>query len=346
MSVTDRCDFESILKRYPQQYQPQHVESPADTRGFSGAVVVRVDCPAGQFALRGWPPDGLSRKRILGLHRLLAEISRRGVSQVAVPVASSDGTRLINVQNRLWQLEGWMPGKADFHENPSEARLRAAMACLAGWHRAAATFEPRPEEAAWFSSQSLSPSPAVSERLELIDRWTAPRREELRRRMAHSGQTEFRRTAEPVLDLFTRAAPRVAEELRTVRERKFRLQPCLRDVWHDHLLFTGDEVTGLIDASACRAENVATDLARLLGSLVGDRRADWDIGLNEYQKHRLLTLDELALVFLLDRSAVLLSGMTWLDRHYLQRSEFGPPERILDRLKTILARLAHVCQFW
>jgi len=88
------------------------------------------------------------------------------------------------------------------------------------------------------------------------------------------------------------------------------------------VLFSGDDVTGLIDPNASRSECVAADLARLLGSLIGDDRSAWDAGLASYQAARPLTLNELALVELYDQSAVLLSGMTWLDWHCLQGREF------------------------
>lgn len=29
-----------------------------------------------------------------------------------------------------------------------------------------------------------------------------------------------------------------------------RLHPCVRDIWHEHLLLTGNELTGLIDPAA------------------------------------------------------------------------------------------------
>lgn len=344
MSSSDVCDTDRVLDRYSNEYRPLCAELVIDTAGFSGAVIVRVHCPAGEFCLRGWPPAQLARRRILGLHRLLAEIARHGVNQLPVPVPSLDRNTLVAVNKRLWQLEPWMPGEADFWKNPSDSRLRAAMVCLASWHQAAAQFEPREEESAWFDSASGQPSPAVTERLEHIRRWNHSRLEQVRRYLQRSEPCEFRETAQRILRLFERVSPSVTHQLQTAHQLRYRLQPCLRDVWHDHLLFTGDEVTGLIDASACRTENVVTDLARLLGSLVEDDRRQWDVALDEYQKQRPLTLDELALLQVLDRSGVLLSGMTWLDRKYLQRAEFQQPERVLDRLRAILVRLTALAE--
>src|SRR5262249_19553340 len=131
----------------------------------------------------------------------------------------------------------------------------------------------------------------------------------------------------------------VAGELEVGRRVAVPLQPCLRDVWHDHVLFTGDDVTGLIDAHACRVDNVATDLARLLGSLAGDDRAAWDTGLAAYEKIRPLNLDERGLLELFDRSAVLLSGLTWLEWKCLEQRRFERPEIVLARLEAIVRRM-------
>jgi Ser/Thr protein kinase RdoA (MazF antagonist) len=119
----------------------------------------------------------------------------------------------------------------------------------------------------------------------------------------------------------------------------FRVQPCLRDIWHDHVLLTEDEVTGLIDPSACRAENIATDLARLLGSLLNDDREAWEFALREYESDRPMDSHERALVDALDQSGVLLSGMAWMDRLFLSRDNVPPLSKVWERLETIRRRL-------
>ena len=65
-------------------------------------------------------------------------------------------------------------------------------------------------------------------------------------------------------------------------DASFALQPCLVDVWHDHVLFTGEEVTGVVDYAAMRLDVPHADLARLLGSLVEDDEAGWRAGLEAY----------------------------------------------------------------
>jgi Ser/Thr protein kinase RdoA (MazF antagonist) len=96
-------------------------------------------------------------------------------------------------------------------------------------------------------------------------------------------------------------------------------------------------VTGLIDPSACRKDCVATDLARLVGSLVGDDRARWSAATAFYASQRPLTDAEAALLPALDQSGVILSAMAWLRRRYV----LGQPcetEPVLKRLAATVER--------
>ncbi|MCH7687682.1 MAG: phosphotransferase [Planctomycetes bacterium] len=339
MSHPRSHNYPAVLACYSERYRPLRIEPLGATGGFSGAVIVRMETEFGEFCLRGWPLNSLPRNRLLGLHRLLNFIFQQGVTQAAVPVSSENGSTLVVVQDRFWQLEPWMPGIADFHDNPSDLRLAETMACLARWHRAASLFSPQPEEREWFFCKSNAQSPAVAERLEMIRVWTSGKFQRLKQAMSRSGDSPFREVAEEIVQNFDRQALHVTRQLESALRAPLELQPCLRDIWHDHVLFSGDEVTGLIDASACRGETVAADLSRLLGSFVGDDYSRWDFALKEYARHGELSLHELALVVVLDRSGVLLSGMTWLDRHFLQGERFGNESAVLERLQTILKRL-------
>ncbi len=324
-----------------------------DSEGFSGAVVLRVSlqenlhAPEVEFCLRGWPPDSLQRERLLGLHRLLEHIHKSGVTQVPVPVKSKFGTTLYAEASQFWQLEPWMPGRADFSSDASDARLRNAMIALAQWHDAAARFEPRASEANWFQSTAAATSPTIEDRLERIERFYTQDAHKLRDIMGNTTSlgswdtdySELVQLARQILNAFDQSVESIGSELQSYRETRFRLHPCLRDVWHDHVLFDGDQVTGLIDPNAAKSETPATDLARLLGSFIGDDNDRWEFALAAYRSVRPLSDREAKVARVIDRSTVLLSGMTWLERLFVHKQNYATPPRILDRLRQILARL-------
>jgi len=341
--MPDFAILDPVIAQFDTRYRPVRVETPGPHAGFSGAIIFQLHTPQGTFCLRGWPPGGPPAERILGLHRLLEHVHRAGISQVAVPVLSIRGETLVEVGGRFWQIEPWLPGEANFHDHPSTSRLRSAARCLAQWHQSASRFEPAPNAARWFAPAASAPSPAVSDRLEMLRGWRAGRFAELQAALSRAPQGELQDAlhdeAARAARLFEQVAGEVEKLLLTASRVCYSLQPCLRDVWHDHLLFTGEEITGIIDPSACRADNVALDLARMLGSLVGDDRSAWDAALDEYGRVRPLSIDELGLIPILDASGQLLSVMRWLERIYLDREGVGQRERVRGFVTTMLARL-------
>jgi Ser/Thr protein kinase RdoA (MazF antagonist) len=132
--------------------------------------------------------------------------------------------------------------------------------------------------------------------------------------------------------------PGVPERLRPWREQRFCLQPCLCDVWHDHLLFEGERLTGLIDYGAVKVDQVAVDLARLLGSLVEDEEAGWRTGLAAYRTVRALSAEEEALARDLDVTGTLLGVVTWM-RWLCAEQKVLDRTAGLRRLEVLLKRI-------
>jgi Ser/Thr protein kinase RdoA (MazF antagonist) len=117
------------------------------------------------------------------------------------------------------------------------------------------------------------------------------------------------------------------------------LQPAIRDVHHEHVLFTGDEVTGLIDFGALRIDTPLADVARLVGSLVGDDQEARTFAFDAYSERRPLGEMDRRLIDVLDESSVVLGAMNWLTWLYVERRDMGAVGPIVTRLDQILSRL-------
>jgi Ser/Thr protein kinase RdoA (MazF antagonist) len=328
-----------VLARYGDRYAPNPAGVTAAPAGFSGARVFRVETASGQFALRRMLRDQVEPARLSGLHRLIGHLHQHGVIEVPVPVSDLEGSTFCLVEKHVWQLEPWMPGSADFWLNPSKARLQNALRCLARVHLAAARFKARHSEAAWFQCACLGQPRCLTRRMELLEEWYASRRRLVEDRLPISDSAAPTLLARQIFDAVDKAGKAIARELRLASRVLVPLQPCVRDVWHDHLLFSGNEVTGLIDLHECRTDNVAADLARLVGSLVGDDRQGWDLALEAYAAVRPLSPEERALVEICDRSEVLLAGTTWLGWLLIERRPLPEPGKVLSRLQQVAARL-------
>jgi homoserine kinase type II len=121
------------------------------------------------------------------------------------------------------------------------------------------------------------------------------------------------------------------------------LQPCLRDVWHDHLLFEGEALTGLVDYAAVGVDSVAADLARMLGSLIEDDEQAWGIALEAYRERRPLSLDEQRLARILDSTGVIAALGGWWRRLSGPRAEVVDGAVVARRMEVLLRRTAAWC---
>jgi Ser/Thr protein kinase RdoA (MazF antagonist) len=121
--------------------------------------------------------------------------------------------------------------------------------------------------------------------------------------------------------------------------RAMPLQPCLCDIWHDHVLFESDTVTGLVDFGGVKNDHVAVDLARLLGSLIEDRTDLRAAGLEAYRRIRPLALEEEELVSVLDMTGTLAGLMTWLKWLWVDGKPFEDRASAARRLQALVERV-------
>src|SRR5262249_22550113 len=110
-------------------------------------------------------------------------------------------------------------------------------------------------------------------------------------------------------------------------------------IWHDHVLFSDDAVTGIVDFGSIKTDHVAVDLARLLGSMAGTDTDLWQAGLRAYARCRPLAAHEEALVAALDRSGAILGAANWLLWLYRDGKQFEDRQAVADRLADLVRRM-------
>jgi homoserine kinase type II len=331
-------DYRLVLDAFAGCGQPLAVERLGSAGGFSGSRFWKLQTAAGPLCLRQWPPEHPSEPQLRFIHAVLVHAAGRGFPWAPVPCQTVDRQRYVRHAGRLWQLEPWMPGVADYRRRPSPERLCQAMAALARFHLATVDFSPR--------QPAVATSPAIGDRRARIDRWLSGELEQLASALGPETWPELRFRARRILESFPRLAGPVRSRLDRAGRLAVALQPCIRDVWHAHVLFEGDRVSGLVDFGALDWETVAADVSRLLGSMAGNETDGWRTGLEAYQAIRPLSLSELELVWVLDASGVLLSGLNWLDWIYRERRQFEHRPGVMDRLDSILARLEAMTSGW
>lgn len=352
-----------VLLHFPPDCRPQSSEPLGAAGGFSGAQFWRQDTPRGRLCLRCWPPEHPSVERLRFIHGVLGHVAQAGFTKLPLPIRATDGTSYVESSGRLWQLEPWIEGEADFRRRPTRGRLAAALEALAEFHAAAATFDTPDALAGRAEIEPLGnldlappgplpggallppvgPAPAIVERRRQLARRLGGEAAVLRSAVAadrtDSGLGSLVPLARSVLEALPRIGPALHDELAAVESLRVPLIPAIRDIWHDHVLFAGDRVVGLVDFGALRVDTVAADVARLLGSLVGDDRVLRNEGLTAYTSVRPLSGSEQRLIDPLDQSGVLLGGLNWIDWLFVERRQFADMERVAQRLRQIVARL-------
>jgi Ser/Thr protein kinase RdoA (MazF antagonist) len=335
-SSSTAADVDRVLAVYPPTCRPRGVERLGSAGGFSGARFWRLETPRGLLCLRRWPAEHPSRERLGVIHAVLDHVHDRGFTTVPVPIRTSAGESYCTVDGHLWELTDWLPGAADYLTNPNPAKLEAAMSALARWHLAAADL-PR-------ADHRPGPSPGIQSRLAHLNQL----RPDLLAKL--SIDAEIKASKEPewsklaglanrlIAGFFT-VEPAVRAKLESAASILVSLQPCIRDIWSDHVLFEGNRVSGIIDFGALRMATVAGDVARLLGSMAGDDLLAWQQGLAAYRALRPLSDDESVLVQVFDESAMLLAGFNWLEWIVIAQRQFENPAEVIRRLTTIVGRL-------
>jgi homoserine kinase type II len=290
--------------------------------GLSGARVWRGEDAVGapRVALKLWPPE-MTAERLRQIHAWMTQAGHlRLVPRV---LAGAHGLTVCVEGGRAWDACEWLPGEP--RDEPSLSEVEAACEAVALLH------------VAWSASQTRGPCPGVLNRLHILTE-----NEPLLR-----ARPESLPPAVPQLDALlrrglgavARAAPQIRESLRPWVQWSFPLQPCVRDLRGEHVLFEDGRVRGVIDFGALAVDHPAVDLARLLGDFsdIGDGR--FAAGLNAYARAggQLDVSDEF--VRLLAGSGAVCSVLGWLVRLVIRRESAPDVIAVASRLARLVARV-------
>ncbi|SIO62267.1 homoserine kinase type II [Singulisphaera sp. GP187] len=319
-------DLHAVLAHYPAITRPlAEPEALGNAGGNSGVSLWRYHSGQGPLVARAWPADGTDVAHLSQIHEwvLMAE----SLGFVPLPIRDRLGRTFQEQGGRLWDLSPWMPGSATTERPPERARIVAGFAALASFHQALG------------SHSRVGPSPGLGNRLSEIRALMLGGFDTLQAAVQAASSDAATGHALRWLELARRVTPRYLHQIKQAAAAACRLQPCLRDVRSDHLLFEGDCLTGLIDFGAMRFDVVSGDLARLLAEWVeGDRWARAE-ALNAYSAVRPLDDSEGGLIDAFDASAALLGAGHWVRWHFLEKRVFEDPRAVSRGIERGLERL-------
>ncbi len=258
-----------------------------------------------------------------------------GCKLLATPLLTRGGRSYLSMDDHLWELAPWLPGVADFHRAGTPHRVRAAISALAELHQQLASVSPR--------SNHGGP-PGIASRLRTMEQLFEGRAERIAMTLKRKPPAgEMGNLAADVMAAFQRFAEPIRRQLAAAQAVAVPRQVCLRDVWHAHVLFEGDRVTGIVDYGAMDIDSVSADLGRLLGSTAGDDADLRNAAIAAYRAVRPLSAVEESLIEVYDASGTLMGAMNWLRWIVIERRTFSDSAAVAQRLRDMLQRMNHWC---
>jgi Ser/Thr protein kinase RdoA (MazF antagonist) len=244
------------------------------------------------------------------------------------------GDTFLEVNGHFWELSQWLPGVADYWNQPSQERLKAACRALGELHACWQDLAPPGDKKAI----GMQLAPAIMDRIWRLQALTENSVEELLGALHGFVSAEWYQDAELILRQIKALRPTFLSELTYWSKYTYRCQYVMRDIWHDHVLFRGESCSGLIDYGAVRIDTVITDLVRMLGSLTkSGPNSDWQVGLTEYQREVGLSEHEISTLMPLYKSSVLLSGVQWIRWLAVDQLQFPGKENFVKQRLSELA---------
>jgi len=322
-----------VLEHYDEPFaSARFVHFPSS--GLSGAKLWRSDIGGDQYVLRRWPNGQMDKWRLMSINHTLCRVAEQGITFVPVPVPRLGADRFVEFDGTFWQLEPWMPGKADLADPPRLEKVAAAVEALAQFHAAASSG----------IATKCCYSPALGDRAQLLDELLSCGIELIQNAPTFLAPRKpwagIAMTARSWLAALPRRATDIRAKLVAPLTTLRTLQPVIRDATRDHVLFTGDKVTGLVDFGALAHDHFTVDLARLAGSYGGDAAIiDYICQSYPSSKHvPRLTDSDRGLVKLLDRSGVLVAAYRWLRWIFVEERTFSDPPAVARRIGNLIAR--------
>jgi len=304
--------------------------------GYSGAQLWRVNDVGGTRCVRRWPSAYPNRSQLTLIHQAITHVHAAGADFVSDYRATSDGKTMVALGDHLWEAGRWMPGRPA--ERPiGERKMSAAATAVGVFHEAMASCR-SPE-----TGSQLTTSPGIKRRLAMLQHWQKRTpRDTITQARARGVDAAIVAMIPDFINQFQRVSRQLEGLLQHWSQVPIMLSFCLRDIREEHVLFTGDRVTGIIDYGSMGWENQSADLARLLGSMDDIDPSVWTKGLDAFANHSRLSQTEIDMSRVFHVANVVLSGLQWLEWLAYEGRIFSPTNLVQDRLRRLLASLMHL----
>ncbi len=311
--------------------------------GMSGARVYRCStADRNCLALKRWPV-GVTLARIDEIHQLMRLARSHDcplVPDIVAPQSRVGKSAALRAAGYCWDLVDWMPGEPIEADTAIE-KISAGVAAIARFHLSTRHLGRRAQVA-----------PAVVDRMlrlrQLSDRIGSL--VELSDSAALNSPLEdaVRRAAQLLGTHWNQVRTQIGQSLAAHMDRPVLTQYVLRDVHRQHILFSEDRPSGLIDFDAARIDTPAVDLARWAGSFLAgphEQAAVWQaVAAGLVRESPLLPSElvdqQIALAKLIAQASPWISLANWLVWILVEKRQFPPGSAAVAQRVSFLTKSA------
>lgn len=337
MSTPPDLNVSTILTRWPVSATDV---CPIQLTGFSGARLWKINPRTPQpLGLKHYAGSALTVAQLDGIHRVLIHAFNEGCDFIAKPLRLKDGfTSVVAVPSGsptagLWDLSNWVPGNA--LSAFGNAQIASAFASIARFHQAAAQV-----------NLAFGPSPNLAFRQQQLMKLVRPDSDTLDRASAKlrtgSVNEMLRGNLYAIIELLKTIPQSYIASLQNGLDQfaaeDLPIHPVVRDLRAEHLLFTGDRLTGLVDFDAMQMDSIAYDLARLTSSMQLNED-QLQCALTTYHAIRPIQPSEATLTQVLASVSKLLSPLAWVEWIILEDRAFPDTTNVNQRLTEVVQDL-------
>src|SRR4051794_11024682 len=121
-----------VLSAYPPTVRTAQWAPLGSAGGFSGARVWRGRTGSGgELCLKTHAPGADADRLERPVHRWMIAARTAGLQFIPRLEPTRDARTVVEAGGCVWDVTEWMPGRADFLANPTDARLFAAVEAVA-----------------------------------------------------------------------------------------------------------------------------------------------------------------------------------------------------------------------
>ena len=193
------------------------------------------------FVSGRWPKTHPDRQRLNWIHTILRSVAEAGINFIPTPIVANSGESIVEHNGYFFELAPWLDGKATYESEPCHEKLDFCD----DWIGQVPSGDSSIIDSIVSPSgpaKSEQPAPAVKSNFKKnCHKYDWPWRLNRIR-----GFASIAKLGKTLCDNFELLSGLIERQLSHSMQLSVMVQPVIRDVWHDHMLFDENRLSGIV----------------------------------------------------------------------------------------------------